>query len=98
MVSENVEIAGLRRFKDDVVEVREGFECGINLGSYNDLQARGPHLDVRDAGEAAQAIAAAGGGPRARPRPAAARRPTDRPNAPGRPRPRTSTHRRPAPS
>jgi translation initiation factor IF-2 len=26
------------RFKDDVTEVREGFECGINLGSFNDLQ------------------------------------------------------------
>ncbi|GAA2732599.1 hypothetical protein GCM10009867_08800 [Pedococcus aerophilus] len=38
VISENVEIAGLRRFKDDVTEVREGFECGINLGSYNDLQ------------------------------------------------------------
>ena len=34
----NVEIAGLRRFKDDVTEVRDGFECGINLGSFNDLQ------------------------------------------------------------
>ncbi|EWT06574.1 translation initiation factor IF-2, partial [Intrasporangium chromatireducens Q5-1] len=32
------EIAGLRRFKDDVTEVREGFECGINLGSFNDIQ------------------------------------------------------------
>jgi translation initiation factor IF-2 len=38
VVAENIEIAGLRRFKDDVTEVREGFECGINLGSYNDLQ------------------------------------------------------------
>jgi translation initiation factor IF-2 len=38
VVSENVDIAGLRRFKDDVTEVREGFECGINLGSFNDLQ------------------------------------------------------------
>ncbi|MBB2890896.1 translation initiation factor IF-2 [Flexivirga oryzae] len=38
VVSENVEVAGLRRFKDDVTEVREGFECGINLGSFNDLQ------------------------------------------------------------
>ena len=35
---ENVEVAGLRRFKDDVTEVRDGFECGINLGSHNDLQ------------------------------------------------------------
>jgi translation initiation factor IF-2 len=32
------EISGLRRFKDDVTEVREGFECGINLGGYNDIQ------------------------------------------------------------
>ena len=38
VVAENIEIAGLRRFKDDVTEVRDGFECGINLGSYNDLQ------------------------------------------------------------
>jgi translation initiation factor IF-2 len=38
VVAENVEIAGLRRFKDDVTEVREGFECGINLGSYNDIK------------------------------------------------------------
>ncbi|MGL5865156.1 MAG: translation initiation factor IF-2 [Dermatophilaceae bacterium] len=38
VVTENIEIAGLRRFKDDVTEVREGFECGINLGSHNDLQ------------------------------------------------------------
>ena len=38
VVTENIEVAGLRRFKDDVTEVREGFECGINLGSHNDLQ------------------------------------------------------------
>ena len=38
VVSENLEISGLRRFKDDVTEVREGFECGVNLGSYNDIK------------------------------------------------------------
>ncbi|MGL4172491.1 MAG: translation initiation factor IF-2 [Actinomycetota bacterium] len=38
VVSENVEVAGLRRFKDDVTEVRDGFECGINLGSFNDIE------------------------------------------------------------
>jgi len=38
VVAENIEVAGLRRFKDDVTEVREGYECGINLGSFNDLQ------------------------------------------------------------
>jgi translation initiation factor IF-2 len=28
----------LRRFKDDVTEVRDGFECGIGLGKFNDIQ------------------------------------------------------------
>ena len=32
-----MDISGLRRFKDDVTEVREGFECGVNLGSFNDI-------------------------------------------------------------
>jgi translation initiation factor IF-2 len=31
-------IASLRRFKDDVREVREGFECGIGLENYQDLK------------------------------------------------------------
>ncbi|WP_432508692.1 translation initiation factor IF-2 [Kineococcus auxinigenes] len=35
---DNLTIESLRRFKDDATEVREGFECGIGLGSYNDLQ------------------------------------------------------------
>ena len=38
VVTDGVEITGLRRFKDDVTEVREGFECGINLGNFNDIQ------------------------------------------------------------
>ncbi len=38
VVADNLEIAGLRRFKDDATEVREGFECGINLGSFNDIK------------------------------------------------------------
>ncbi|MDR0432215.1 MAG: translation initiation factor IF-2 [Bifidobacteriaceae bacterium] len=37
VVGENLQITSLRRFKDDVTEVREGFECGIGLGSFNDL-------------------------------------------------------------
>jgi translation initiation factor IF-2 len=28
----------LRRFKDDVREVREGFECGISLTDFQDLK------------------------------------------------------------
>jgi translation initiation factor IF-2 len=31
-------IASLRRFKDDVREVREGFECGVGLENYSDLK------------------------------------------------------------
>ncbi|MFB9378093.1 translation initiation factor IF-2 [Kineococcus gynurae] len=34
----NLAIDSLRRFKDDATEVREGYECGIGLGSYNDIQ------------------------------------------------------------
>ena len=39
VVADNLQIHSLRRFKDDATEVREGFECGIGLGSYNDLRA-----------------------------------------------------------
>ena len=38
VVANDLSIATLRRFKDDVTEVREGFECGINLGSYGDVK------------------------------------------------------------
>jgi translation initiation factor IF-2 len=31
-------IASLRRFKDDVKEVAEGYECGITLEKYADLK------------------------------------------------------------
>jgi translation initiation factor IF-2 len=31
-------IASLRRFKEDVGEVREGFECGISLENFNDVK------------------------------------------------------------
>jgi translation initiation factor IF-2 len=31
-------IGSLRRFKDDVSEVREGFECGISLENFNDVK------------------------------------------------------------
>ncbi|MBE3000907.1 translation initiation factor IF-2, partial [Nocardiopsis sp. HNM0947] len=37
VISENLNVESLRRFKDDATEVREGFECGIGL-SYNDLR------------------------------------------------------------
>lgn len=31
-------IAALKRFKDDVREVSEGYECGISFANYNDIQ------------------------------------------------------------
>jgi translation initiation factor IF-2 len=31
-------IAGLRRFKDDVSEVKSGFECGISFDKFNDIK------------------------------------------------------------
>jgi translation initiation factor IF-2 len=38
IVSWEGNIASLRRFKDDVSEVREGFECGISLENFNDVK------------------------------------------------------------
>jgi translation initiation factor IF-2 len=38
VVNEHLAVDSLRRFKDDATEVREGFECGIGLGSFNDIK------------------------------------------------------------
>ena len=38
VVADNLSIESLKRFKDDATEVREGYECGIGLGSFNDIQ------------------------------------------------------------
>ena len=38
VVGENLPVSSLRRFKDDVVEVREGFECGLTLGKFSDIK------------------------------------------------------------
>jgi translation initiation factor IF-2 len=38
VVGDSLAIESLRRFKDDVTEVRDGFECGIGLGKFNDIQ------------------------------------------------------------
>jgi len=32
------ELASLKRFRDDVREVREGFECGMSIAGYNDIK------------------------------------------------------------
>jgi translation initiation factor IF-2 len=38
VLADGLAIESLRRFKDDVTEVRTDFECGIGLGKFNDLQ------------------------------------------------------------
>lgn len=38
VVGDNLTVESLRRFKDDATEVRTDFECGIGLGSFNDVK------------------------------------------------------------
>ncbi len=38
LIVENVDVASLKRFQDDVREVRSGFECGIGLAGVNDFE------------------------------------------------------------
>ncbi|MGY0003785.1 translation initiation factor IF-2 [Micromonospora sp. I033] len=38
VVADNLTISSLKRFKDDATEVREGFECGLTLGGFNNVQ------------------------------------------------------------
>ncbi|MDE6766720.1 MAG: translation initiation factor IF-2, partial [Eubacterium sp.] len=35
----NVKLANLKRFKDEVKEVSSGYECGISLDGWDDIQA-----------------------------------------------------------
>ncbi|HEY5456048.1 MAG TPA: translation initiation factor IF-2 [Acidothermaceae bacterium] len=38
VINDHLAIESLKRFKDDATEVREGYECGIGLGSFNDIK------------------------------------------------------------
>ena len=49
------EIDSLKRVKDDVREVREGFECGIKLKNYNDI-AVGDQLEFFEIKEIARTL------------------------------------------
>jgi len=49
------EIESLKRLKDDVREVREGFECGIKLKNYNDIR-EGDQLEVFEIKEIARTL------------------------------------------
>ena len=53
VVAEDLEIKSLRREKDDVTEVREGFECGVTLG-YKDIQ-EGDRIETWEMREKARA-------------------------------------------
>ena len=38
VVNGDLAIGSLRRFKDDATEVAEGYECGVGLGTFNDIR------------------------------------------------------------
>ena len=38
MVIHTGEFSGLRRFKDDVKEVKAGYECGVSIKDYHDIK------------------------------------------------------------
>jgi translation initiation factor IF-2 len=48
-------VASLRRFKDDVREVQEGFECGIGLENYQDIK-EGDVLEAYEVREVARSL------------------------------------------
>jgi translation initiation factor IF-2 len=49
------EIDSLKRFKDDVREVKEGFECGIKLKNYNVIKD-GDQLEFFEVKEVARTL------------------------------------------
>ena len=49
------ELDSLKRFKDDVREVKAGFECGMSLKNFNDLKV-GDQLEVFEVVEVARTL------------------------------------------
>jgi translation initiation factor IF-2 len=49
------ELESLKRFKDDVREVKENFECGLNIKNYNDIQ-EGDQLEFYEIREVARTL------------------------------------------
>ena len=49
------ELDSLKRFKDDVKEVKSGFECGLSLKNYNDIQ-EGDQLEIFEVQEIARTL------------------------------------------
>jgi translation initiation factor IF-2 len=60
LLSDNVvlwtgELDSLKRFKDDVKEVRSGFECGLTLKNFNDIK-EGDQLEIFEVEEVARTL------------------------------------------
>jgi translation initiation factor IF-2 len=71
LVRDNVQIyrgqlGSLKRFKDDVREVREGFECGMNIDGYNDVKV-GDVIECFTVEHVARTLASSAGGRGANP-------------------------------
>jgi translation initiation factor IF-2 len=49
------ELDSLKRFKDDVREVKAGFECGLSVRSFNDINV-GDQLEVYEVQEVARTL------------------------------------------
>jgi translation initiation factor IF-2 len=49
------ELESLKRFKDDVKEVKSGYECGLQLRNYNDIQ-EGDQLEIFEIKEVARTL------------------------------------------
>lgn len=56
MVIHDGELSSLKRFKDDVKEVKSGYECGLSLSDYNDLK-EGDTLEAYEITEVKRTIA-----------------------------------------
>ncbi len=54
------DLSSLKRFKDDVKEVREGFECGIGIANFNDIKV-GDVIECYQVEEVARKLAEVGG-------------------------------------
>ncbi len=55
------QLGSLKRFKDDVREVREGFECGMSIDGYNDIKV-GDVIECFTVEEIARTLASSAGG------------------------------------
>nr|ART37151.1 D145 [uncultured bacterium] len=49
------ELDSLKRFKDDAREVREGFECGLSIKNFNEIN-EGDQLEVFETQEIARSL------------------------------------------